>query len=128
MEEGEHLLVGGQIFEAGDAAEGAHSAFLDDVFFAEDGADLFPPEAEAAVLFEGRHVAEDDAFVVEEGARPFDGFFNIGAGFVDEFAEVLQDGLGEGLGFIDVHVDAGVEVVGWHGGSRGSGDFEEISL
>ena len=80
--------------------------------FAEYGADLFAPEAEAAVFFEGGHVAEDGAFVFEEGAAPFDGLFDVGAGLVDELAEVLEDWLREGLCLVDVGVDFGVEVVG----------------
>ena len=95
----------------GDAAERAHCSVLYDLGFAEDGADLFAPEAEAAVLFEGGHVAEDRAFVFEEGAAPFDGFFDVGAGLVDEFAKVLEDRLREGLRLVDVGVDFGVEVV-----------------
>ena len=117
LEPGEELFVGGKVFEGGDAAEGAHAFFLDGSGGAEDGADFLSPEAEATVLFEGGDVAEDVAFVFEEGAGPFDGFDDVGAGFVDELAEVGDDGPGEGLGFVDVDVDARVEVVG-HVGPR----------
>ena len=40
--------------------------------------------------------------------------FDVGAGFVDEFAEVVEDGLREGLGLVDVRVDFGVEVLWGH--------------
>ena len=111
LEEGEHLLVGGQVFDGSDAAQGAHASVLNDVGFAEDGADFFSPEAEAAVFFKRGQVAEDHAFVLEEGAAPLDGFCDAGAGFVDQFADVVEDGLGEGFGFVNVGVDAGVETV-----------------
>lgn len=93
---------------AGDAAERAHGAVLEDAGFAEDRGHLLAPEAQAAVLFEGGHVGEDAASVFEEAVRPLDGFGDLGDGLVEEMAEVNEDGLGEGLGFADVKVDARV--------------------
>jgi hypothetical protein len=48
------------------------------------------------VVFEGGDVAEDDALVDEEGARPLDLLDDTGGGGMDELAEVVEDGLGEG--------------------------------
>jgi hypothetical protein len=63
------------------------------------------------MLVESGHVAEDGAFVFEEGAAPLDGLVDARAGFVDELADVLEDGLREGLRLVDVGVDFGVEVI-----------------
>jgi hypothetical protein len=115
---GEEIVLRREIGDAGDAAERAHGAIAHDSRFAEDGADFQAPEAEAAVLLECRHVAEDDVLVSEEGATPFDGFFDFGAGRVNDFAQVDEDGLCEGLGFLYICVDFGVV--------RGSGHVEGL--
>jgi hypothetical protein len=112
---GNELFFGRERGDAGDATERAHRAVLDSTGFAEDVANLLTPKAEAAVLFECRHVAEDHAFVFEEWAAPFDGFLRIGAGSVDDFAQVNEDGLGESLRLLDVGVDFGVVAESGHG-------------
>ena len=79
---------------------------------AEYGADLLTPEAEAAVLFEGRHVAEDHALVLEERAAPLDSFDDPGTGPMHQLAEVNENGLSKGFGLGDIDIDAGFEVLG----------------
>ncbi len=51
---------------------------------------------------------EDDAVESEEGHAPLDGLFDFRDGTVDEVAEMLKDGMGEGSGFFDVGIDAAV--------------------
>jgi len=79
----------------------------------QDGGNFLAPEAEAAMLFEGGHVGENYVLVFEEGAAPLDGFNDAGTCFMDEFSDVIEDGLREGLGPGDVNVNTGVEGGGW---------------
>src|ERR1700750_1451545 len=81
----------------------------------QDGVHLRPPEAEGAVLLECSHVAEDDTADHEERHAPFNRFFDVGAGLVDEFADVRQNRLREGLRLRDVGIDLGIEFLFFHG-------------
>jgi hypothetical protein len=57
------------------------------------------------VLLESRHVAEDDAAVLEERAAPLDGFFSAWTAGVDGLTQMDEDGLREGTRLLDVSVD-----------------------
>lgn len=65
------------------------------------------PEIEGAMLFECGHAAEH-AVKHEVRELPFDSFLHIGAGYVNEFTQMLEDWLGEIGGFGDVSVNSGV--------------------
>ena len=65
------------------------------------------------MLFEGGHGAVH-SLVAEVGEAPLDLFDDVGAGFVNELADVAQDGLSEGGGLFNVGVDA--RIASSHGG------------
>ena len=83
----------------------------------QDGVHLRAPETDGAVLLECGHVTEDDAAQREERHAPFDRFFDIRAGLVDELADVRQNRLREGLRLRDVGIDPGIEFLFFHDSS-----------
>src|SRR5262245_11262291 len=65
------------------------------------------PKAEGAMLFERSHAAQH-SLVIEMRETPFHGLLHFGTSSVNQFAEVIQDGLGEVGGLRDISVDARV--------------------
>lgn len=73
---------------------------------------LAVPQHERAVFLEPGRDAQDLALAGLGRRAPFQRFFHVRTRGVDDRSKVREDGLGEGLGLLDVGVDA---VVGGHG-------------
>jgi len=64
------------------------------------------------MFFECGDIAENCAFVFEEGTAPLDGFDDTGTGFVNQFADMRENGLRKGFRLGNVCVDARFKGVG----------------